>query len=245
MTITTFALLVLAGVGTGLVGYLTGLASLVSYPALLAAGLSPVSANVTNTVGMIGVGIGSTARAGSELKGGRLPLTPQLIIAAVGGLTGGSLLLFTSESSFETIVPWLIIVASVLVVLSPRLSRLRGAGGHDLTYYIGLFFLAIYGGYFGAGAGVIFLAVCLIAAGAEFKYAMILKSLLLGVTNFVAAILFGLLGPVNWLAALALGLGCMVGGNLGPVVQRRIPEQVLRAVVALCGIGLAIWLWTR
>lgn len=241
---TTFLLLVVAGVGTGLMGYLTGLASLVSYPALLAAGLSPISANATNTVGVIGVGLGSTARAGSiAMQRGKAALLRQIVIAALGGGVGAALLFWAGEEAFKLIVPWLIGLSSVACFFSPQLRTLRGDGESVWVYGGGLFLISVYGGYFGAGAGVIFLALALIATSESFERAMILKSVLLAVTNIVAAVIFVMMGAVDWLAAIALGLGCFVGGNVGPVVQRRIPEQVLRTVVAVCGIGLAIWLW--
>lgn len=247
---TTFVLLVVAGIGTGFVGYLTGLASLVSYPALLTAGLSPVTANVTNTLGLVGIGIGTTARAGRRFRGEKAALMRQMAVAAVGGLVGALLLLLGGESTFESIVPWLIVLASVALLLQPRLSKLRGdreiAGG----YLIALFVVCIYGGYFGAGAGVIYLAVTLIATSEAFGRAMVLKSVLLGVTNLVAAFAFIVAafvfdGPVNWWAALALGIGCIVGGWLGPRVQEYLPERGLRIAVAIAGFGLAAWLWFR
>lgn len=246
----TFGLLILAGVGTGIVGYLTGLASLVSYPALLAAGLSPVTANVSNTLGLVGIGVGATARAGKRFRGERALLVPQLLIAAAGGLVGAVLLLTGGESVFEAVVPWLIILGSVTLLAQPWLVRLRGEQDNRVLYLIALFAICLYGGYFGAGAGVIYLAITLIATSEPFGRAMVLKSILLGVTNMVAAIAFiasALLlgGPVNWLAALALGLGCFVGGWLGPRIQDFLPERGLRIFVALCGFGLAGWLWLR
>lgn len=246
MTATTFLLLVLAGVGSGLVGYLTGLASLVSYPALLSAGLSPVAANVSNTLGLVGVGLGSSARAGATLRErGPGHLGVQAVVAAVGGLVGGLLLLRGGEGTFERIVPALILVASVLVLLSPRLARLRGDRESAVAYAVGLFAVSIYGGYFGAGAGTLFLALALTATSETFGRAMVLKSVLLMITNLVAAVLFMVAGPVNWWAAIALGIGAVVGGNLGPAVQRLLPERVLRWVVALSGTFLAGWLWLR
>ncbi|WOQ17246.1 sulfite exporter TauE/SafE family protein [Raineyella sp. W15-4] len=240
------ALIALAGIGTGIVGYLTGLASLVSYPVLLAAGLSPVAANVSNTLGLVGVGVGSTARALRTVTGGsRRTLAAQLAVAAVGGGLGAALLLVAGESSFTAVVPWLIVLASVLLLLSPRISRLRTGEPNPVVYWIGLFLVCCYGGYFGAGAGVMYLALTLIASSELFTRAMVIKSLLLGVSNLVASLIFIGFGPVNWAAAIALGLGCVVGGNFGPVIQRLIPEQVLRAVVAAGGFFLAVWLWWR
>lgn len=245
-----FALLVAAGVGTGVVGYLTGLASLVSYPSLLAAGLSPVTANVSNTLGLVGIGIGTTARAGRRFRGERARLMPQLAVAAVGGLVGAVLLLAGGESTFEAVVPWLIVLGSVALLAQPWLVRLRGEKDIPVVYLVVLFAICLYGGYFGAGAGVIYLAVTMIATSEPFGRAMVLKSILLGVTNLVAAVAFivsalFLDGPVNWLAALALGLGCVLGGWLGPRIQEFLPERGLRIFVALCGFGLAVWLWLR
>ncbi|MDO5682004.1 MAG: TSUP family transporter [Propionibacteriaceae bacterium] len=247
---TTFAWLVIAGIGTGVIGYLTGLASLVSYPALLAAGLSPVTANVSNTLGLVGIGIGTTARAGRKFRGERAKLLPQILVSAAGGLVGALLLLAGSESTFEKIVPALIILGSVALLAQPWLARLRGETDNRLAYLVALFLICLYGGYFGAGAGVIYLAITLIATSEPFGRAMVLKSILLGITNLVAAVafiaaavFFG--GPVNWLAALGLGLGCVVGGWLGPRIQEFIPETGLRITVAVCGFGLAAWLWLR
>lgn len=247
MDLGVLALVLVAGVGTGIVGYLTGLASLVSYPVLLAAGLSPVSANVTNTLGLVGVGVGSTARAMRTITGGasRRTLTWQVIVAAVGGGLGAAVLLVAGESSFEAIVPWLVLLASVLLLLSPRISRMRTSEPNPIAYWVGLFLVCCYGGYFGAGAGVMYLALTLIASSELFTRAMVIKSLLLGVSNLVASLVFIGFGPVNWAAAIALGLGCVLGGNLGPVIQRLFREDVLRAVVAAAGLFLAIWLWLR
>lgn len=244
--VTVLALIALAGVGTGIVGYLTGLASLVSYPVLLAAGLSPVAANVTNTLGLVGVGVGSTARAMRTVTGGsRATLVGQLVVAAVGGGLGATVLLMAGESSFEAVVPWLVVLASVLLLLSPRISRLRTGAAHPLGYWIGLFLVCCYGGYFGAGAGVMYLALAVIATSELFTRAMVIKSLLLGVSNLIASLIFIGYGPVDWAAAVALGIGCIVGGNVGPVIQRLIPEQVLRGIVAAGGFFLAGWLWLR
>lgn len=244
----TFALLVLAGVGTGLIGYLTGLASLVSYPALLAAGLSPVTANVSNTLGLVGIGIGATARAGRQFRGDGTSLLRQIAVAAVGGLVGAALLLLGGEGAFEAIVPWLIALGSIALLASPRLQKMRGDRQQPVLYLVALFLICIYGGYFGAGAGVIYLAVTLIATAEPFYRTMVLKSVLLGVTNLVAAVAFVVASfvfgtPINWLAALALGVGCLFGGWLGPRIQEFLPPNGLRIFVALCGFGLAIWLW--
>ena len=241
-----FVLLLVAGVATGLVGYLTGLATIISYPALLSAGLTPVMANATNTVALVGVGIGATARA-SRLALADTPrrTLQQLVIALVGGGIGGGLLLLGGDDTFSMIVPWLIILGSVMLLASPRITAARGEREYWNTYLAVLFLAAIYCGYFGAGAGVIVLATTAILTSIPFQRSMVLKSLLLGVANIIASLVFIVSGVVNWWAALAMGVGCLVGGSLGPVVQRLIPERVLRPVVALAGFGMAAWLWLR
>ncbi|HHW83691.1 MAG TPA: sulfite exporter TauE/SafE family protein [Actinomycetales bacterium] len=242
----TFALLLVAGVGTGLVGYLTGLASIISYPALLAAGLPPVAANATNTVALVGVGVGATARASRLAFADRPRRTlQQLALALVGGGVGGGLLLLGGDDVFAVIVPWLIILGSVMLLASPRLTRLRGEGEYWRGYLVALFLVSIYCGYFGAGAGVLVLATTAILTSIPFQRAMVLKSLLLGVANIVASLIFIVSGVVNWWAAAAMGIGCLIGGSLGPPIQKLIPETVLRPVVAAAGFFMAVWLWVR
>ena len=135
--------------------------------------------------------------------------------------------------------------AALALLLQPRLRAL--AGGRDMprTYSVSLFVVATYGGYFGAGAGVIFLAIALILTSEKIWRATILKSFLLGVANLVAAIGFAAFGPVHWGAAAAMAIGALAGGWCGPPVVRRIPPSILRVVIAMAGFGLAVWLWVR
>lgn len=242
-----FLLLVVAGVGAGVVGYLTGMASLVSFPAMLAAGLSPVAANVSQTLGLVGIGAGAAARGASTLRmGTRGDLTRQLVVAAVGGAIGAALLLQAGESAFEAVVPWLILLSSVLVLVSPRLRALvPDRVTPTWVHLLGLLGVSVYGGYFGAGAGTLFLAVSLLTSAESFGRAMILKSVFLAVANLVASVAFVLFGPVDWWAALALGLGCVLGGRLGVATQERVPEWLIRWVVAVAGVGLAVWFVVR
>lgn len=126
MTVLTFCLVTVAGFFAGLVGYVTGIASLISYPALLAAGLPPVAANVTNTVAMVAVGIGSTAKAGTAINDDSRSLLVHAACAAVGGLGGAALLLTTSAEVFVAVVPFLIAAASASLLLQPKLRELAG-----------------------------------------------------------------------------------------------------------------------
>jgi hypothetical protein len=236
------ALLALAGVGGGLTGSVAGLASLVSYPALLASGLPPLTANVTNTVAVVLSSVGSTLGSRTELVGQGPRMRRLLVASAAGGLLGAVLLLATPADSFERVVPWLIAVGSV-AVLVPRRAPAPGPVGPDaraLTPVVAL--VAVYGGYFGAGAGVIMLAVLLAATSEDLPRGNAAKNVVMGVANGVAAVALAVLHPVPWSAAVPLALGFLVGGRLGPVVVRRLPASALRLLIALCGLGLALHL---
>lgn len=242
MTVLDFGFLVVAGFFAGLIGFVTGLASLVSYPALLAVGLPAVSANVTNTVALVAVGVGSTTSASSELAKDGKALIRYAIYSALGGTTGAIVLLATPEGSFEVIVPFLVAMAAIALLLQPRIRKLSGERKFPTLYPLGLFAVAIYGGYFGAGAGVIFLALALICTNDTFWRASILKSFFLGIANLIAAIIFSFSGQVHWLAAFAMAIGCFVGGWCGPPTVKVIPPTVLRIGVGIAGLGLACWL---
>src|SRR5829696_672605 len=162
-----FGLLVLAGMGSGLIGSIAGLASLISYPALLAAGLPPVTANVTNTAALVLTGVGSVSASRPELKGQGRRLVPLAVAAVLGGAAGAALLLSTPTEAFERIVPWLIGGASLAILVQRPLPELAREGalahaGHphrDPRWLpLAVFAIAIYGGYFGAAAGVVILA---------------------------------------------------------------------------------------
>jgi len=243
MPLITLLLLMVAGVGSGLAGYLTGLASLVSYPALLAAGLPPLLANTTNTVGVVGIGVGSSARSFRFLLGrDRRTLMLNLVTALVGGLAGSVLLLVGGDRVFTVLVPWLIGTASIALLFSPKLRALHGETESRLAAGFALFLLCIYGGYFGAGAGVMYIAVMTILTKDGLGTSLIMKSLIFAVANLTASVIFIVTGHVDWPAAIAMGVGSLIGGFLGPTVQRWIPEPVLRIGVSLGGVGLALWL---
>lgn len=240
ITIGSVILLLFAGVASGLVGYLAGLASLVSYPALLAVGLSPLSANVTNTLALIGAGAGATLRAGREVaSSGRRRTIQQCAACALGGVTGAVALLVGGEKAFTAIVPWLIAFASVMLLASPRIRKLRGRNENWPAYLVVLFLVCVYGGYFGAGAGVVYFAIVLVLTDFPWPRAVLMKTVLLSVSNLAASLVFIGFAPINWLAAGIMFVGHVVGGNLGPVVQRYVPEKASRWVIAAGGFYLA------
>jgi uncharacterized protein len=235
-------LLVVAGVGAGLTGSTAGLASLFSYPALLAVGLPPVTANVTNSVALIFSSIGSVAGSRPELAGQSRRLRPLAWAALAGGTVGAVLLLATPSESFEKIVPFLLAGASVAILTRRRLVAEAVSSGHHhdrRAVVIGVGVIGIYGGYFGAGAGVMILALLLWATSEPLPRANAIKNVVLGVANGVAALIFVSAGDVRWSAVIPLGAGVLIGARLGPIVVRRAPPTILRVVIGLAGLGLA------
>lgn len=238
-------LLLLAGVAAGLVGSTAGLASLVSYPALLLAGLPPLAANVTNTVALLGVTAGTAAGSRPELTGQGARLRRLLPVAAAGGALGCVLLLALPSTTFEGIVPFLVAGAALLLLVQPRVQQLQPGrwSARNPLVLAAVFLVGVYGGYFGAAAGVLMLALTELLHAQSLARNNALKNMLTGAANTVAAVGFAVFGPVDGWAALALGVGCVVGGRLGPPVVRRVDPRYLRVVVAVAGLALAVRLF--
>jgi uncharacterized membrane protein YfcA len=240
MSVAQVVLLLLAGIGAGLAGSISGLASVISYPALLAVGLPPISANVTNSVALVFSGIGSTLGSRPELRGQLRRLRLLSGVAVVGGSCGAALLLLTPAAAFERVVPWLIGFAS-LCVLIPRPAAHPELGARDRApVIVGVLLISLYGGYFGAAAGVLLLALLLAATAETLPRSNAVKNAVLFCANGVAAVGFAIFGDVRWLAAVPLGIGFFAGGLLGPRVVRRLPSGPLRLGIAVAGVLIAI-----
>jgi uncharacterized membrane protein YfcA len=236
--------LVAVGALAGIVSTVVSLASVVSYPALLAFGLPPVSANMTNTVALLFAGAGAAAGSRPELAGQGGRIRRLGLVAALGGGAGAALLLATPPSAFERVAPVLIGAAS-LMLLAPRLagreesapvrSRERSRG-----LIAALFCVAAYVGYFGAAGGILMLAVLTPMLAEPMARANAVKNVISGLANAVAAAAFAVLGHVDWAAVGPLAAGFLVGGWTGPALVRRVPSRVLRVLVGVCGIGVAV-----
>jgi uncharacterized membrane protein YfcA len=235
-------LLLCAGVAAGLSASIAGLASLFSYPALLSVGLPPVAANVTNTVALVGSGAGSAWGSRPELVGQARRLRRLGAVAVAGGLAGAGLLLATPGDTFALVVPWLIGFASLMILVRPRPRFLRTLhhGGDSAGLTVGIFLVAVYGGYFGAAAGVLILALLMAASDVPLAQSNAVKNIVLALANGVAALTFVLVAPVAWSAAVPLGVGALLGGRIGPVVVRHSNAVVLRAIIGVGGLGLAL-----
>jgi uncharacterized protein len=254
-----------AGLVAGVFSTVVGLASIVSYPALLAIGLPPLSANMTNTVALLFTGVGAAAGSRPELTGQGARLRRLAPVAAAGGAAGAALLLVTPSQTFVRVAPVLIGAASLALLARPRPgpeprdSEGGGArpgrrdseegagatpGGRDRErnrwLLAGVFGVAVYVGYFGAAAGIVMLAVLTVMVAGPLARTNAVKNILGGVANAVAAAAFAVFGHVDWAAVVPLAAGFLAGGWTGPALVRRIPPQALRIGVAACGLAVAV-----
>jgi hypothetical protein len=257
VTVTGILLLVGVGVAAGLVSTVAGVASFVSYPALLAFGLPPLSANMTNTVALLFTGAGAAAGSRPELAGQGARIRRLGLIAALGGGAGAALLLVTPADTFERTAPVLIGGAS-LVLLAARLpapgSAAPGSAAPDSAapdsghsagargrLLLGMYFcVAMYVGYFGAAGGVLMLAALLAMLAEPIARVNAVKNVTSGFTNLVAAVTFAVFGQVDWAVVPPLAAGFLAGGWLGPALVRRLPARVLRVGVGICGLAVGV-----
>ena len=239
--------LLAAGVLGGIVSVLVSLASLVTYPALLLAGLPPVAANVTSTVAQVFTGLGAALGARRELGGQRALLVRLGILSALGGAIGAALLLLLPSRSFELAAPVLVGGASLAILAQPRLAQHRAFVPRGIRAWTAAAFVAVsvYIGYFGAGGGILAVVVLSAVIDRPLGHVTMAKSALAGLANGAAAIGFIAFGPVRWAHVVPLAVGLFIGGYVGPWLARRLPARVLRALIAVAGLGVAALLGWR
>jgi uncharacterized protein len=229
-----------AGLAAGTINTIVGSGSLITFPILLAFGYRPLDANVSNTVGLIPGSISGAVGYRRELAGQRPRAIRLGVATGAGGLTG-ALLLLAFPGAFSAIVPILIAVALVLVATGPWLSKAlahhRHADAHrSWPLTTTLYLSAVYGGYFGAGMGIIMIALLTIFVPDDIQRLNGLKNVLAAVINGVAAIVFISVAPVHWDVSLLIAIGSIAGGQLGAGVGRKLPPPVLRGSIIVVGL---------
>ncbi len=238
------ALILGAGFVAGLINAIVGSGTLLTFPVLLAAGYSPLVANVSNTVGMAVGNVSGVVGYRQELVGQGRRIVQMALPAAAGSVVGAVLLLALPESVFHRVVPVLILFATVLVIIQPRLSRLlaqhREHRASTWALLGGIFLTGVYGGYFGAGQGVMLIATMGVFLDAPLQRINAFRNVLAAVNNGVAAILFAFIAHVAWPVALMLAASSLVGGQVGAVVGRRLAPNLLRGVIVVAGLAAVI-----
>jgi uncharacterized membrane protein YfcA len=240
------AAVLLAGVAAGTINTVVGSGTLITFPTLLAFGVPPVTANVSNTIGLVPGSLSGAIGYRRELVGQRGRLLRLGTASAIGGVAGAVLLLVLPAAAFDAVVPVLIGLGCVLVLLQPRISaavtaraqaRGREAHPHGAAWVWVLVMLAgVYGGYFGAAQGVLLMAVLGVGLQESMQRNNATKNVLALLVNAIAALVFIAVADVDWAVAGLIALGAVVGGQLGATVGRRLPPVVLRAVIVLVGV---------
>jgi len=249
--VTWFELVALlsAGFAAGTINTIVGSGSLITFPTLLAFGVPPVVANVTNTIGLVPGSLSGAIGYRQELRGQRNRMLWLGSSALLGGTLGAVLLLWLPAGAFKAIVPALILFGCVLVLAGPRISRKAALNptGEVEAQRLGSWWVwpavagtGVYGGYFGAAQGVILIAILGIGIKDDLQRLNALKNVLAMLVNAIAALIFILVSPVDWPIALVLALGATLGGQVGASVGRRLPASVLRAFIVVVGLTAVV-----
>jgi uncharacterized protein len=252
---TDFDLLIasLAAVGAGAVNALAGGGTLISFPVLVALGVPPVAANVTNAIALCPGYFGATLAQLPNLKGQRAQLLLLIPVAVLGGLAGGMILLRTGERTFTALVPWMILAASLLLAIqepvkklvSKRLSNPMHKRHTMVLSALPIAAAAIYGGFFSAGMSVLLLAVLGLTLDDTLTRLNALKQVLAFSVNIAAATFFLFSDQVVWPAAAVMAVGALIGGALGGKLAGKLPQAALRWTVVAAGTCIAVVYWAK
>ncbi|MEV7676359.1 sulfite exporter TauE/SafE family protein [Streptomyces sp. NPDC000963] len=235
-----------AGIGAGTINTIVGSGTLITFPVLLATGLPPITANVSNALGLVPGSVSGAIGYRRELKGQKKRVLRLGAAALVGGLVGAILLLALPSDAFDAIVPVLIGLALVLVLLQPRIAaavkRRRERTGSEAhpdggpALLVGLLLASMYGGYFGAAQGVLYLSLMGLLLHDDLQRINAVKNILGALVNGVAAVFFLFVADFDWTAVLLIAVGSTIGGQLGAKVGRRLSPAVLRGVIIAVGV---------
>ena len=237
--------ILLAGLAAGTINTLVGSGTLITFPTLLAFGVPPVTANVSNTVGLVPGTLSGAVGYRAELAGQRPRLLRLASASVLGGLAGAVLLLWLPSAAFDTIVPVLIALGVALVVLGPAISRRVAAraearGGlpdHGAPWvWPAIAGAGVYGGYFGAAQGVLLLAILGIGVDDDLQRHNATKNVLALIVNGVAAVVFIVVADIDWAVVGLIAAGSVAGGQVGSGVGRRLPPPVLRGIIVVVGL---------
>lgn len=252
MSLVDGLIILVAGVIAGIINVVAGAGTLITFPTLLALGIPPVSANVSNTVGLVPASVTGAIGYRRELAGQWRAVVTMAAFSAVGGIVGGVLLLSLPESSFSAVVPYLLLLAAILCAIQPRVARFvrrhsteTSVDTRAVTFglVLGVLATGVYGGYFGAAQGVILLALLGILWSTDLNRANGAKNVLAGVANIVSAVIFISSGQVDWMIALLVGVGSAIGGMIGARIGRRLPAAVLRLILVVVALTAAVVLF--
>src|SRR5439155_13108436 len=237
-----------AGVTAGLINSVAGGGSFITFPTLLFTGVPSVVANATSTVALFpGVFASAWAYRSDFERLEKVPLKPATLVSIVGGITGALLLLFTAQKTFDAIIPWILLMATIALAIGPRVSRTLNSRVRigTRTLIVLQFFCAIYGGYFGGAVGIIMLAVWSMAGLRDVHAMNAGRTLLGGVMNAAAVVLFVIARKVWWAQAWVMLIAAVIGGYAGARIARRVNPSLIRAGIIILGAFVTIAFFRR
>ncbi len=241
----------LAGLAAGTINTLVGSGTLITFPVLLAFGYAPVTANVSNTIGLVPGSVSGAIGYRRELGGQRRRVRRLGSMSVLGGITGAVLLLVLPAAAFKAIVPVFIAAALVLTVLQPRLSlwlvkrQIDLERNGSLFTALAVYLAGVYGGYFGAAQGILLLGILGVSLAQDLQRTNALKNVLAGLVNGVAGVYFVFAAHVEWAPAAIIACTSILGAQLGARYGRRLPPTALRAVIVVVGIAAIVRLLTE
>lgn len=243
MTVFDMVLLVIAGIVGGSVNAIAGGGTFFTFPVLIATGLDPLSANVTNAVAIYPGHAAAVPAYRDELRNAGRALLPRCLISVFGGLIGAVLLLWAGGALFNTLVPFLVFTATLLFALGPAISNFAERAKFQSQIFKGTieFLFAVYGGYFGAGLGVLLMAALTIVGVRDIQMANAQKNLLATIITTISVLIFVIAGAVAWPQAICVLFGAIIGGYFGARFARKIPAGALRMLVIMTGLGLTLY----
>lgn len=236
-----------AGAAAGASNAIAGAGSLITFPTMVALGLSPLSANVTNTVGIVPGAIGGALGYTDLLREQGERFARFLVPMLLGAVAGTVALLLTSDAAFEAIVPALIAASCLLLLFQPQLTTRLSHAGDERSPFLtaGIFFCGAYGAYFGSAVSILLFAILALFVTDTLQHLNAIKILLVGCANLLAAVVYAFLAPVDWAYALTIMVSAFAGGRIGAHYARRIPSDPLRISIAAIGLLVAVLLAVR
>jgi len=244
---TSYLLLIAAALGAGLMNSVAGGGSFLTFPALVFTGVPSIIANATSTVALCPGVLASAWAYRNEVGALRIPLKPAVVVSIAGGITGALLLLFTAQRTFDVIIPWLLLAATIAFAIGPRVT---GAVRRKLwigpkTLIVAQFLVGVYGGYFGGAVGIIMMAVWSLAGLRDIHAMNAGRTLLGGIMNAAAIVCFIIAGKVWWIQTSMMLAGAVAGGYIGARVARRLNPSLVRAAIILVSVLATIAFFRR